>query len=784
MSDGMPNSNIEEILPSFEMHNYMFNRSIFDTHTNTENENGPTPPGYQEAFTNAQNLPNLNSNTNSFNLNFGADASNNSNSNSNSNLNNLDYVDPTANPNALLLNNLDIIKKLNIPIRIQIVLTRSPAKFGQFNERENPVRSYKPGEMMYGYIIIENKSSQPIPFEMLMVSLEAEYSVHNPSKISDTEKVQKFLRAFDLSACYHEGNICLETQGTILHALQKDEIDDSHIGFTPDRVIEPGIKHKKFFMFKVPTFLLDTTCNYQFPEHLCTPPSFGLDKRSFDGRANAITINPFLGYGRLDEYGSPIKTNDYAIDGQAVSYYLKVQVIGNYAGYVKTLSPKSDLKDNEFVVLKEKQFYFRVDTSFIDIPNAPPPDIDDEYKSSFPRISTIEQLKYLENMVVTELDNLSERKDLLALGIIDRRQQDEIINRNISNAKKISQTQSTLVPMVSPTASSSKISTLKKLSLSDSNCNSNESLNLNHFSDSRSYAHVSQFTFTKDLFSKIDGTLKVTTSLEKNSFMKSISPKSLKAVASSRANNTENKKSMPMLKNNYSTSTTIPLVAMRSSEQQLKQSFSETNLLNNSSSNDKIGQFSGFIYISLEFKTRQKHSNSQLPHYITITPNLVAYNIQSGASIPITFDDKFIHEGGLNPNKIANLSKKFGLYKNQLLSMSKDIKVGVQRNVLEIANGISKLQSDKNIVKKLFKSETIDLSNQWKRGIDGDTFIAEFKFPLKVDEKGSLRHQNSCVIPSFQSCHLSRLYSIECDVSLKKGKPSSDKIIEFPFTVA
>ncbi|KGK34475.1 hypothetical protein JL09_g6376, partial [Pichia kudriavzevii] len=139
------------------------------------------------------------------------------------------FVDPTKNPNLLLLNNLDKFQKLDVPLDIQIVLTKSIPKIGSPKpERENPLRQYRPGEVVCGYIIIENKTKEPIPFEMLLVSLEGNMTITNPAKPHELIR-KKFLKTYDLSACFHYGCIDLASQNVSENTFI-DEFDQTYLG--------------------------------------------------------------------------------------------------------------------------------------------------------------------------------------------------------------------------------------------------------------------------------------------------------------------------------------------------------------------------------------------------------------------------------------------------------------------------------------------------------------------------------------------------------------------------
>lgn len=678
---------LEDVLPSFEMHNHMFNRSINDLSVPTNQ-----PPEYLE------NSDRDRSHADPYNT--------------------PSFLDPSS----LLLNNLSKLKMIPLPITIQTVITSEPPQFNKKSERANPLRQFKPGETIHGYIVIENKSKVPIPFEMLLVSLEGEQtiSVNEHSKL-----VSQFLKSYDLKACYHEGIINAGTTRDITRALQQDPTDGTLFGFSPSRVILPNMKHKKFFTFTIPTYLLDEVCPHQLPHHLSTPPSFGCDKRACGGNAANIEINSLLGYGRLDNYGSPLKTYDMAHEGQSVSFYLHVQIIGKNTDNVYTqfqFQSSKTIEENDILIIKDSKYYIRVDNSLEQ------PLYEELNYNQFPPKSTVEQIAYVQHLVEDELHTLLERKNLIDIGINDRYEQDIIVGRNVSSTKKSTQSKQLLIPVVSSSSLTS---------------------------DENGYRQRLVTKFTKDLFSKIDGELKIDFFMEKEAQMKAITPKPLSVI------------SQRNLKLNAPASGPGTLKAMNSSAS-LSSVSSFTAI-----KSQEVGEFELF------FEFVPKKSNSALPSSISITPNLVAYTVQSHSAIPITFDNHYMYKDGVK--RLKNLSNKFQLYKNQLLSTSKDIKVGINKQTLEIADSLSTLDVTTASIKKLFTPEIITI--QWVQNVISGNYQCNLRVKIGIDEKSTHRPQNQLlgIVPSFQSCHLTRGYLLELEIGLKKGKPKD--VIHLPIII-
>lgn len=704
---------LEDVLPSFEMHNYMFNRTIYDTENISSSGN---PPSYEDL-----NFPTATTNITPRDLN--------------------NFVDPTKNPNLLLLNNLEKFQKIDLPLTVQVVLTKSMPKLGSKQERENPVRQYRPGEVVCGYITIENKSDDAIPFEMFLVSLEGELTVPHPSKPEEVIR-KKFLKTYDLSACFHYGCIDLESQGVSLQT-RLDEYDKSLIGFDNDRIIKPKIKHKKFFAFKLPHYLLDTSCFDQLPSHLRLPPSFGVDKTAFKGLARHIKVDPFLGYGRLDRYGSPIKTNDYALDGQSVSYFISVQFIGRKLDFYKKFYTHETKHEYDFIFLKNVEYNFRVDTSS-KVSNY---SVDD----SLSDISTTQQLKMIENLVTDKLNEIVERKNLLKIGITDPREQDEIIFSNMSNNKKNEQLHHhpDLVPLLSDTKSA--------------------------MTDNEGFSRVKTVKLVKDFFSKVEGELSVRLTMNRNSQLRAIRPKQLKLASTkptSKSNSSLSLSSHSQINSNASSYTSLRSLPLAPSAS-----------IDSTMNDNGISFSSESLYIFLSFKCPDSKRNSKpnLPQTITFSPTLKVYNIQSPYPISVTFDNKYLFNGGLEPENLQNLKKKFAFYYQELVDVLKDLDTGMARSMYNKVNGLAKLHVTEQTVKKLFETQTIDLHNQWRFNQEQNSYECEFRIPLTFDSKNTEKISSYCIVPGFQQCLLSRLYAVDVEVSIKKAKAKLN--MKFPVHV-
>ena len=237
---------------------------------------------------------------------------------------NIPIQDDLNDKDNIYIDKLYTLPKRSTPVEIDIKITKHfyipPAR----PEEESILKEYTTGDVIHGYCIIQNVSSQPLKFEMFYVTLEAYTSTVDKEKNKRT--VKRFLRMVDLSASWSYTNIDM-ANGFKLSPGQID-FDNSVIGLTNSRVLEPGVKYKKFFTFKFPKQLLDVTCKQEHFAHCLLPPSFGIDKYRNNFRYAQIKVNNVLGCGHLGTKGSPILTTDFVGDSLSVNYTIDARIVG------------------------------------------------------------------------------------------------------------------------------------------------------------------------------------------------------------------------------------------------------------------------------------------------------------------------------------------------------------------------------------------------------------------------------------------------------------------------
>lgn len=236
------------------------------------------------------------------------------------------------------------LPKLLTPIDICIRVTKHALKPHEKPEEESILKEYTSGDIIHGYCVIENKSSQPLKFEMFYVTLEGCTSIVDRQKGKRT--VKRFLRMVDLSASWSYSHIDVSSGVKVVPG--DIDFDDAIIGLNNNRVLEPGIKYKKFFMFKLPNQLLDVTCKQEQFSHFLLPPSFGVDSFRNSCKYSGIKVNSVLGCGHLGIKGSPILTLDMADENLSINYTIDARIVGK------------DKKTQKLNILREHEYNLRV----------------------------------------------------------------------------------------------------------------------------------------------------------------------------------------------------------------------------------------------------------------------------------------------------------------------------------------------------------------------------------------------------------------------------------------
>ncbi|CCK72113.1 ubiquitin-ubiquitin ligase BUL1 KNAG_0J00300 [Huiozyma naganishii CBS 8797] len=255
-----------------------------------------------------------------------------------------DMIQDDVNENDnIAIDKLYTLPKKATPINIDIKITKHASLPPQKPEDESILKEYTSGSLLHGYCTIENKGTVPLKFEMFYVTLEAYTSVIDKQRGKRT--VKRFLRMVDLSASWSYTNIDLGTGFRMLPGSV--DYDNTILGLNNNRILEPGTKYKKFFVFKLPRQLLDVTCKQQHFAHCLLPPSFGIDKYRNNCKYSGIKVNNVLGCGHLGSKGSPILTLDHVDDDLSVNYTVDARIVGK------------DMKTQMLNIMKEREYNIR-----------------------------------------------------------------------------------------------------------------------------------------------------------------------------------------------------------------------------------------------------------------------------------------------------------------------------------------------------------------------------------------------------------------------------------------
>ena len=220
---------------------------------------------------------------------------------------------------------------------------------------------YKQGDLINGYVMVENFSDKPIPFDMFYVLFEGNFSVHSNYQLGSTGEPKviskKFLEMFDFSASWnyaHINRLVTEYTNPFTCPDGIDYLDNTRQAFGSERLIHPNRKYKRFFTFQIPENLLDSTCDHSLSAHTALPPSLGVPR---SGKSlNNAKPNP----------SSRVK--DFAFIDTNISYSVDARFIGKASMYGEdkvNLLKKSNSKiinssGDEFLILKDTQHLVRI----------------------------------------------------------------------------------------------------------------------------------------------------------------------------------------------------------------------------------------------------------------------------------------------------------------------------------------------------------------------------------------------------------------------------------------
>ncbi|CAH2355871.1 hypothetical protein CLIB1423_36S00738 [[Candida] railenensis] len=269
------------ILPSYQMFSHTVNKSC-----EIEFENNSAPPSYQELTNSGRclgcnSLPTSTSQASLINSSSSQSASE-ATSNQENILN-----------NVLKLNNItnSLTNNYSKSVKLSIVLTEDEGT-SEFTELRAKSIEYSQTDTICGYVLIENTSAIPIPFEIFYVSLQGAFETTD--KISKSHNREKFLEMIDLSASYDNPFNVRYKDTEMLCSIDEDLLQ---------RNIGPKRVYKRFFSFKIPNRLLEDSCIHDCSTHIELPPTLGIRnvEASINYSIEAILIGKNSMYEHFDK---------------------------------------------------------------------------------------------------------------------------------------------------------------------------------------------------------------------------------------------------------------------------------------------------------------------------------------------------------------------------------------------------------------------------------------------------------------------------------------------------
>lgn len=579
-------------------------------------------------------------------------------------------------------------------IRLDIFVTKDVPDPNQKQDQESVLKEYTSGDLVHGYVIIHNVSDKAIKFQNFIVSLEGVTTIVDPHSKKQIRK--KFLNMIDISSSWSPGCIFPSSN---MKLFTPGEIDFEHCVFnlTKDRILQPRTKYKKFFTFKFPYTLLDTTCRHDQEVHLLLPPSLGIDYLKESNRQHGeIKVDPLLNYGHNYTRGSPVVTNDLSSKETSIEYSINAKLIVQ--------------KRNKVVRLKEKSYNLRfIPFGFIT-----------------PIFSSKNSYNKLCELIEKRLDLL--REDLKFQNSLKSSASSKSpaeIEAEINDFNTLRKSKQLII--------NSSISGKNSLRNESSPLNVETKFNVTLNSNSGN----GSFLFRKNNSLK-NGLIVVSSSIPKVG-LQYISPSLIQKT------NTISKLNQIGLDNYDNLSSNL--------------STKEKELLNK-------------INLNLTFRSSDGDGDISPPEIKEIKVKLQVISSHSTGSIPIKLSSDLL----LLSSDKQTINKKFKSYSDEITSLKEMYKkMDLDRNFNQIVDKrtIADIEAMKNLnirtsIIQIFKSSVNQAeSTQWVKS--NTTNNHEFKRSLVIDVELN-RLIKETIIPTFQSCLLSRQYCIQVEIKFKNAQ--------------
>lgn len=241
-------------------------------------------------------------------------------------------------------------------VQIEVFFTEEVGESGKEPKLIDPLNfEYKQGDFLNGYVYIRNTGSFDITFDMFYVLFEGTFLVvpGNKGRHAVPVKMKKFLEMYDFAASWNELSVnrllsenTWESNTSCPHLV--DPRDGSFLGMR-NRCLEPGKLYKRFFTFKIPEKLLDSECNdHNLAGHTELPPSLGISARE--------RLDWSIPEGPINDFSFMDTATDYGVLARFIGKALKYNVDDEKELGTRLINAKGD----EFIILKDSCSWVRV----------------------------------------------------------------------------------------------------------------------------------------------------------------------------------------------------------------------------------------------------------------------------------------------------------------------------------------------------------------------------------------------------------------------------------------
>ncbi|ODV61889.1 uncharacterized protein ASCRUDRAFT_85397 [Ascoidea rubescens DSM 1968] len=613
------------------------------------------------------------------------------------------------NLSTVLYDNIqNLSEKLNHKISIKMVVTKSSPSFHIPSIAQGFLKEFTTGDLIEGYVIIQNLSSNPIPFHNFYVSLEG--TIYNFN--SDMTYKKQILSMVDLSASWSFGSI---------------------ISPNDDRILEPNTKYKKLFYFKVPNKLLDSACHHNYfysNSHLNLPPSLGIECKEKEIN-RSLSMNKISGVSYFDHTpGSPYTLNDFSDFESAVCYSLNSRLICHINSDISSLSL------NDFFISSKVEYNIRI------IPSSKPSHNEtlfintNRFKNKSHHFN--EQLQILENSISNQINNLERLSKLNNENCIDTASYTSLstpvilntqssVNGNLSDRSPISGVSSDIF--------NERKKKNQLTSVADSAYNFGPAVGdlKNEWFD---YQLTLKRHKTNNIFS---GFFNHNTILSKKP--------SIDIVLQIKPPDYD----LPYL------CPELVLIKNPNLKAALNDYYSESNL-------KELDVFLTLNNIKPTQLKSQKFRNQdfQMPEITSVSLNLIAVTTKSSTSVPFDLP----HGLFLNKNSYRRLINTFNTFDERINNLEKGLILEVDNSVIQIINCFKSLKYKEAFIPGLFdvlNSDQIRL-NSWQKKSgnqlnDRSSWETQFKIQWRLRP-----NIKKTLVPDFQSCLISRFYFIRLSI--------------------